>query len=280
MGPLYPERGKVQLNLKEGRAILPGLGADKPIFLKVDARARRFKGAMREGLPWLVIPRGARKDDVLRALSELCPWFEQSVKKVEGQKRFLPEGHILVRGHLVPLLLNPEQKVPFVFTSSGLQVGTDDRQIAESAAQCWLYRQAETEILASVAAWSAKMNLEPKSVRVSETFSKWGSCTKEGALSFSWRQIMAPLEILEYLVIHELSHIRHPHHQASFWNEVGSFCSFWRQADAWLGKKGGVLMNLYSRQSLARLKRARPEPRIELARLEHFERLLTFEDKG
>lgn len=279
MGPLYPGGGGVQLNLKEGRAILPGLGADQPIFLKVDARARRFKGAMREGLPWLVIPKRATKQDVLRALDELGPWFVTAIKKVEGQKKFLPDGHILVRGHLVPLLLNEGQKVPFILTATGLQVGTDDMEIAESAAQCWLYRQAEREILASVADWSAKMHLKPKSVRVSETFSKWGSCTKEGALSFSWRQIMAPPEILEYLVVHELSHIRHPHHQASFWKEVDSFCPYWRAADLWLGRRGPVLMNLYPRQSLARLKRGRPHPPIEPGQLEPFTRLLTLEDK-
>lgn len=259
---------------------MPGLGPDQPIFLKHDSRARRFKGAVREGLPVLVIPRGARKDDVLRALNELSSWFEQAVKKVEGQKRFLPEGHILLLGHLIPLLPMPDQKVPFLLSESGLQVAAQEMKTAESLALCWLYRQAEMELHAALANWTQQMNLKPRQVRISETFSKWGSCTKFGDLSFSWRQIMAPSEILQYLVVHELSHIRNPHHQASFWNEVDAFCPYWKSADAWLGSKGSMLMNLYPRQSLAWLKKAKPQPRIDSAQLEPFVKLLTLKGKA
>ena len=234
---------------------------------------------MREGLPWLVIPKRATRQDILRALNELGPWFVTAIKKVEGQKSFLPPGHVLVMGYLVPVLHQPDQKVPFHFSESGLNVAAADPASAESTALSWLYRNAEREVLASVAHWSGRMDLSPRRVRVSETFSKWGSCTKLGDLSFSWRQILAPPEILEYLVIHELSHIRNPHHQASFWREVDSFCPYWRSADAWLARKGSVLMNLYPRQSLANLRRAKPQPPLSLRQLEPFERLLTLEDK-
>ncbi len=268
------------MNLKEGRAFLPALGRDQPVYLKIDSRASRFKGAVREGRPLLVVPRRATKQEAIRALTELGPWFVSALMKVEWQKSLLPEGHILLKGRIVPLVCRQDQASLFILSDAGLHVKAENMENAEIAALGWLYRQAERELLAGVADWSQKMSLKPKGVRVSETFSKWGSCTKRGDLSFSWRQIMAPSEIMEYLVVHELSHIRHPHHQMSFWKEVEKYCPFWKSADEWLAKSGTVLMNLYSRQSVTTLKKVRPQPPIKPGQLEPFTRLYAFKDEA
>ncbi len=83
------------------------------------------------------------------------------------------------------------------------------------------YRQRATEVLAGIAGhWSKVSGLVPAKVLVRDQRRRWGSCAPDGTLRFNWRLILVEPALAEYVVVHELAHLRHRNHQAEFWAEV------------------------------------------------------------
>lgn len=79
---------------------------------------------------------------------------------------------------------------------------------------------------------------QPLSVSVGGARRRWGSCSLRGRLRFSWRLVQAPPEIVDYVVVHELAHLRHPHHGTSFWREVGRLLPDFRERRRRLRESG------------------------------------------
>src|SRR5205085_212850 len=75
-------------------------------------------------------------------------------------------------------------------------------------------------------------------VRIADQRSRWGSCSTSGTLSFSWRLVVAPSEVLDYVAVHELCHLRQPNHSRAFWSLVAEADPEWHAADAWLRRHG------------------------------------------
>jgi len=98
----------------------------------------------------------------------------------------------------------------------------------------FLKKEAKTVFLARVEHWSSITGLEPSRVIVGERTSRWGSCSSRGTLSFCYRLIMAPPEVLDAIVIHELCHLRHPNHGKGFWALVKSFNPGYDEIRKWL----------------------------------------------
>jgi predicted metal-dependent hydrolase len=79
-------------------------------------------------------------------------------------------------------------------------------------------------------------------VRIRDQRTRWGSCSARGTLSFNWRLALTPFEVLDYVVVHELCHLREPNHSASFWNLVASRRPGWRRRRDWLNRHGPELL--------------------------------------
>jgi predicted metal-dependent hydrolase len=79
-------------------------------------------------------------------------------------------------------------------------------------------------------------------VQIRDQRTRWGSCSSRGTLSFNWRLALAPLEVLDYVVVHELCHLREPNHSARFWQLVASRRPGWRAQRDWLTRHGPELL--------------------------------------
>ncbi len=77
--------------------------------------------------------------------------------------------------------------------------------------------------------------------RISSARTRWGSCSPAGTLSFTWRLVMAPLEVIDYVVVHELVHLRVKNHSKAFWAAVGEIMPGYKRCVAWLRKQGQFL---------------------------------------
>jgi predicted metal-dependent hydrolase len=93
-----------------------------------------------------------------------------------------------------------------------------------------------------LSAHAAKMKVSYKRITIRDTSTRWGSCSSSGTISFSYRLILAELPIIDYVLIHELAHITHPHHRLSFWARVGEFYPEYAMARTWLRKNGHSLV--------------------------------------
>lgn len=105
----------------------------------------------------------------------------------------------------------------------------------------WYINQAKEIIARQVRKFAKEMNANYVSISFSDTSSKWGSCTHDNRLQFSWRLVMAPLLVLNYVVIHELAHTMQKNHTRLFWAIVRNFNPSYRQQIKWLKDNGATL---------------------------------------
>jgi len=92
-----------------------------------------------------------------------------------------------------------------------------------------------------VAYFAPKVGVKPGSVDVRELGNRWASCSPRGKVAFHWKCMMAPQTIIDYVVVHELCHLRHRHHTNVFWNEVDKVMPGYRERKEWLRKNGAGL---------------------------------------
>lgn len=98
----------------------------------------------------------------------------------------------------------------------------------------WYIKQAKDIITERIEYHSTVMQTKYKSITFSDTKSKWGSCSPDNALQFNWRLIMSPLLVIDYVVIHELTHILEKNHSRLFWRKVELYKPAYRQYKKWL----------------------------------------------
>ena len=108
----------------------------------------------------------------------------------------------------------------------------------------WLKENAK-RIFTQVTADTAKrMGVTYQSVGVNSAKSRWGSCSGENAIHFTFRLLYAPKAVIEYVIVHELAHTKHHNHSKAFWFEVAKFVPDWKERRAWL-KQHGALMEVF-----------------------------------
>ena len=108
----------------------------------------------------------------------------------------------------------------------------------------WLKENGK-RIFTTVTERKAKeMGVTFQSVEISSAKGKWGSCSFDNKIRYTYRLIYAPKEMIEYVVVHELAHVRHKNHSALFWAEVAKYVPDWKQKRKWL-KTHGILMEIF-----------------------------------
>jgi predicted metal-dependent hydrolase len=105
----------------------------------------------------------------------------------------------------------------------------------------FLKREARKTFEARVFHYAERIGVQPKRITVRDTASRWGSCSTTRSLSFSWRLILAPPFVLDYVVAHEVAHLRHMNHSPRFWNLVRELVGDVETPQAWLSQNGPVL---------------------------------------
>lgn len=105
----------------------------------------------------------------------------------------------------------------------------------------WLRAKARQVLAARVALMAARYGFVVQKVNVKDLRSRWGSCSLQGTVNFNWRLIMTPMPVIDYLVIHELAHLREMNHSDRFWKLVGELCPEYRSHQTWLKNCGNGL---------------------------------------
>lgn len=108
--------------------------------------------------------------------------------------------------------------------------------------ETWYKKQAAKVLLERVKFYTKSIGVTYIKIRITNAKTRWGSCTSSGTLSFSWRLIMAPLEIIDYVVVHELTHLIEMNHSKKFWNKVENIMPDYAHKRHWLKKNGHMLV--------------------------------------
>ncbi|MEL6245099.1 MAG: SprT family zinc-dependent metalloprotease [Pseudomonadota bacterium] len=102
----------------------------------------------------------------------------------------------------------------------------------------FLKKEAKADLAAAVARHCDTLGVKASAIQIKDTRSRWGSCTADGRLSFSWRLICAPPEVLDYVAAHECAHLIEMNHSPAFWAQVSKICPDWKRQRAWLRGEG------------------------------------------
>jgi hypothetical protein len=195
-----------------------------------------------EGQVVVTLPRGATQDSLARALEKHRAWIEAKVAERQaawgqikaGDAYLLGEAFRLtvLRGATGPVSLEgQEMRVP-------LPAGADlwPRLVA------WYARRALTQLQARVAHFAASMGLSPGPVELKGWKRRWGECHPDGKLRFNWRLILCPPMVLDYVVVHELAHLKVTGHNPRFWGQVAAILPDYAARRRWLNREGAPFL--------------------------------------
>jgi len=142
------------------------------------------------------------------------------------------------------LLLVPGQEGGLKLRAGRFRMPADERgQAAGDPSEMFrefYQKKGREKIPARVERFRKSMGIGPVEVRVRDLGARWASCSKRG-LNFHWKCMMVPQPVLDYVVVHELAHIRHPNHQRGFWDQVARIMPEYRTHHAWLKNNGADL---------------------------------------
>ncbi len=120
-------------------------------------------------------------------------------------------------------------------------LGCDLSSRAEGLFRTW-YRARAREILEDrVTHFALQMGLACRSLRITDAKERWGSCSAAGSLNFAWRLVMAPPRVIDYVIVHELTHLVEMNHSRRFWERLGSILPDYRQRRRWLKENEHLL---------------------------------------
>ena len=203
----------------------------------------------------VIVPRGVGDAEVDGYLEEKRRWIEKKVASARAIAVRPPQLG-LERPGVVWLAGQPVAAAVIAATAPGAASPTarlrDGRLVVANAphsdvgaavgAVARWYRREARRVVTRVAAHEAeRLGLEFGSLAIRDQRTRWGSCSRKGNLSFSWRLVAAPSEVLEYVVVHELCHLREPSHQKPFWRLLDAARPGWQAQARWLREHGQEL---------------------------------------
>ncbi|NKB51693.1 MAG: DUF45 domain-containing protein [Rhizobiaceae bacterium] len=192
----------------------------------------------------VTVPPGTPEDEIDTFLQRNRAWAAARLSR-------LPEVTKIADGVVIPLRGKPHRIMHSGIGRGIVSVGMEgdgpvirvfgDPKFTGRRVADFLKRQARQDLTKAVHQHAATLGVKPKSITLRDTTSRWGSCSSSGALNFSWRIILAPPEILDYLAAHEVAHLREMNHSDRFWALVQEICPELEAHKAWLRAHGAKL---------------------------------------
>lgn len=237
---LKPARSSPEDNFLEvnGRRI--------PLVIAHQARARRYLLRLRpDGSARLTIPRRGSVAEGRRFADRQTDWLARQLARLAAQPvnpgQWLIGTDILFRGTLVKLEMVASGK-PGTVRCGGESITVPD---ASADLRLWIEKHlrklAAAELPPRVFAFAAAQQLTVQRVTVRSQRSRWGSCSRRGTISLNWRLIQTPPFVSDYILLHELMHLRQMNHSARFWREVERVCPEFEIAERWLKQHSSLL---------------------------------------
>ena len=166
-------------------------------------------------------------------------WRKQSESESSSkrkQKEFHPGEQFLYLGELYPLEIQGSNNNGYPLTLSFGKFVLDKAHLEEARNLFiqWYKKEAKEKLAGRINYYCNRLQLYPKGFRITSAKCRWGSCSGDNRLSFSWRIMMAPLNVIDYVLIHELVHIREKNHSKRFWSYLEKFVPEYKKHRLWL----------------------------------------------
>jgi predicted metal-dependent hydrolase len=225
---------------------LEALGA--PIEVRRHPAARRLtlRVSKTKRAVIVTVPAQCRMEEAGKFVESNLDWVRERLGCVPEPVPFADGARIPLRGRLHCLNFSGPSRsrsVVEVSDDGGMPslVVSGRLEHASRRLKDWLMEQARTDLDSCVLRHSQALGVKPRSISLRDQTSRWGSCTAGGLLSFSWRLVMAPTHVLDYVAAHEVAHLVEMNHGPRFWKHVARCMPRLEEAKRWLRSHGADL---------------------------------------
>jgi predicted metal-dependent hydrolase len=212
-------------------------------FVRV-SRARRYILRVRpDGTLRVTVPRGGSCREAQQFVEKQRRWIERERQRVRSEQapRMWRDGsEILVGGVPVRIAVTPVAN-GFLVTYGDRRVRIESADDVRAAIEWDLRELARLELVPRLRELAAAHGLAPGAVSIRNQRSRWGSCARNGRIALNFRLVQMPPAIRDYVLLHELMHLRQQNHSRRFWRLVAAACPDYQDAERWLRAEGRAL---------------------------------------
>lgn len=163
---------------------------------------------------------------------------KERLQRPVTQKQYVAGEGFLYLGRTYRLKLADNQDIPLKLMHGRFFLDKNLTDVAREHFIRWYSEKAKAWLMMRVADYQARLEIKPSGVKVQDLGYRWGSCGKGNWLYFNWKTILLPARIAEYVVVHEIAHLKEPHHTPAFWLLVERLMPDYVQRKVWLAEHG------------------------------------------
>ena len=195
-------------------------------------------------------PHRLSDDEIQKFISEKSDWIDKKQRLVkahlEDSENQLSSDQCLYLGSLYPLKIdnNNNNAKPISFNGDMFTTANVNRERINLLLKSWYKKRFIEVALPRLSYFSEKHKLKVNQVRVKEQKTLWGSCSSKNNINLNYLLIMAPMKVIDYVIVHELVHTIHKNHSAKFWQKVETIMPNYKDARYWLKENGHQLRHL------------------------------------
>jgi predicted metal-dependent hydrolase len=230
---------KASASLKKPQVRLEDIGAQVEGRRHPGARRLTLRVSRPSRAVIVTIPVQCDLDEAGSFLNRHIEWVRERLDSLPDPVPFRDNAAMPLRGepHRVVFTANPSTRIVNIVKIEGHRPQIHvpgDVETAPRRLRIWLFDEAKRDLDKRVACHAARLGLKAKRIAVRDQTSRWGSCSTTGVLSFSWRLILAPPPILDYVAAHEVAHLKEMNHGPKFWSLVEKTMPDLEHAKRWL----------------------------------------------
>lgn len=197
------------------------------------------------GVVEVLAPKGTSEEQVHKVLEANWALIQEKLREMQTRmhgtlKKTYEYGEtFLYLGKAYPISITHDQTIQkdhVVFDGKTLhiQVKQQEDAIIRQALKRYYYQQCKAIVEKSIKSNQYHFKMKPRSVKIVDSNKNWGTCNGNLELTFNWKLAMAPQEVIDYVVVHEMCHMVHLNHDRSFWRLVGKIMPDYKEREAWL----------------------------------------------
>jgi predicted metal-dependent hydrolase len=189
-------------------------------------------------------PSRMKEADIRRFIREKENWIRRKQARAK-EDAVVPHQYVegetfWYLGEGIPLRIVPNQE-PALVMDKAFTLAKSAQSGAKSHFEAWYKKQARTVLTGRVEHFAQAQGFRARKIRITSARTRWGSCSSKESLNFTWRLVMAPLDVIDYVVVHELCHLKELNHSKAFWRQVEAILPDYKRRRKWLKDNGKLL---------------------------------------
>jgi len=197
----------------------------------------------------VLVPKGASEKEILCAVKSKSSWIVKKLAELDDlgyekiDKKYCDGEIFMFLGENYPLKINIDEKikkdyVDFFDNQIVVNVREKSDKNIKKVLEKWYRAESMEKILDNVKKYANYIKVKPRNIKVKTQKKRWGSCTSNRDMYFNWKISMAPVEVIDYIVLHEMCHLVHMNHSAEFWDFLYQIMPDYKDKKDWLKRNG------------------------------------------